>query len=374
MNRIATRIAVLVLTALVPLALVACGGGDSGGEDPQQVIDETFSNDQSITSGVLDLALNASAGDQGSFSASLKGPFQTEEGNAAAIPQLDWTVNASGEGAGQSFNFDGGLTVTEDNAYVTYQGQAYEVGKEAFKQAQSSFESQAGQSSSKSQGFAESCKQAIQQAGGGGDESACEIDFSAWLTNLSNDGTSDVEGTDTDHISADVDIDQMFSDIGGLITAFPASGLSTSGLDPKQVQAQLEQVKGAVQSPHIDVYSGTDDHLLRKLDLSLTIDPSEIASGTPVPVPPVDLEFSITFSDVNQSQTVEAPSGAKPISDLLSQLGLGGLGPLSGVGGSSLGGGTTLPGGGSASAGDYNTCIQQATSPADYKQCLKLLQ
>ena len=53
-------------------------------------------------------------------------------------------MSATGEGAGQSIDFSGGLVVTEDNAYVEYNGKAYEVGTEQFAQLREQFEAQAG--------------------------------------------------------------------------------------------------------------------------------------------------------------------------------------------------------------------------------------
>ena len=118
------------------LLIAGCGGDDSSDVDPQTVIDETFSNEETISSGNLSLTFGGSAdGEQGgSFEASLSGPFQGDPDDPAAIPQLDWTGSISGEGAGQSISFEGGLTVTEDNAYVEYGGNAYEVGTETFGQ------------------------------------------------------------------------------------------------------------------------------------------------------------------------------------------------------------------------------------------------
>src|SRR5919198_2563165 len=79
-----TRIRLLSLAAVSILGagLVAgCGGDDGGDEDPQQVIDETFSNDQEVNSGVIDLSLSGSAEgeDAGNIDASLSGPFQGDE-------------------------------------------------------------------------------------------------------------------------------------------------------------------------------------------------------------------------------------------------------------------------------------------------------
>ena len=85
--------------------------------------------------------------------------------------------------------------VTDDNAYVEYKDQAYEVGTTGVQRVQhSQMESQAQSSGADAPAaFPEQCSNAIEQAGG--DASACDIDFASWLTNLTNDGTEDVGGT-----------------------------------------------------------------------------------------------------------------------------------------------------------------------------------
>jgi hypothetical protein len=83
----------------------------------------------------------------------------------------------------------------------------------------------------------------------------------------------------------------------------------------------------------------------------------------------VNVNFSITFSDVNQPQTITAPSNSKPISELLNQLGISGL---PGVGGST--GGFGVPGGsGGAGSSAYQNCINNASSSADFQKCAQKL-
>jgi hypothetical protein len=336
-------VAVLAIALPVPVVVAGCGGGSSSNnEDPQQVLDQTFSNPTKITSGNLDISLDGSAeGDQsGTFNASISGPFQAEGNDPTAFPQFDLTANVSGSAGGPSISFDGSLIATKDNAYVEYQDQAYEVGTDLFKQFTTSYAQAAQQSQTqKGQNF-------FEQFG---------IDPATWLTNVSNEGTTDVEGTDTIHIHGDADIAKIFSD---LQKVSQQAGGTTQQVTPEQ----LNMVEDAVKQASIDVYSGTDDHLLRKLSLALQIEPP---AGTGATVSSVDVNFSIAFSDVNQPQTITAPSNAKPLSELLNQLGIPGL---PGLGGST--GGFSLPGGtGGASGSSYQNCIAQAKTPSDIQKC-----
>jgi hypothetical protein len=344
LTRIRTLVAVLAIAVPVPAVVAGCGGGSSSnGEDPQKVLDETFNNPTKISSGKLAISLDGSAEGQqsGSFNASISGPFQADQNDPTAFPQFDLTASVSGSQGGPSLSFNGSVIATKDNAFVEYQNQAYEVGTSVFKQF--------------TQAYAQAAKQSQAQK----NQSVFErfgIDPSTWLTNVSNEGTTDVEGTSTIHIHGDADVAKIFSDLQKLSQQ---TGSSTQQFTPDQ----LNQLKSAVKQASIDVYSGADDHLLRKLGLSLQITPP---SGSGANVSSVNVNFSITFSDVNQSQTITGPSNAKPLSDLLQQLGIPGL---PGLGGST--GGLSIPGGGSSGgpSSSYQNCIAQAQTPADIQKC-----
>jgi hypothetical protein len=380
LTRFRKLLPLIAVLCVAPVALIACGD-EGGDEDPQTVIDETFSNQETVTSGVLDLSFEGSAeGTQsGSFSASLSGPFQGEENNPTAFPQLQWDASLNAEGAGQSFTFEGGLIVTEDNAFVEYQGETYEVGTDTFQQfkqmaeqsaAQTQEQQQEGQSFTET--FTAQCETAVEQSGG--DPSACDIDFSSWLTNLENEGTEDIEGTATTKISGDLNVDQMLSDLAEL-------GQATGGATQvPDLESQIQQISDAVSDASFSVYSGESDRIIRGLDLNLGIDPSGIPGAEEAGVESADLTFTFRLSSVNEPQTIEAPSGAKPLEDLLGQFGVSGLplGSLGGVGGTggvpSVPGGSGVPGGGSAAPSQqYFDCVAQAKTPQDLQDCEALL-
>ena len=348
MSRIRARAAIFALVLVLPAAVAGCGG-DGGGdsEDPSEVLRQTFDNPKGISSGQLGISLDGSAeGTQsGNLTAAIEGPFQSDEGNSTAFPQLDLnaTINTSGP-----FDFEGGLIATKDNAYVEYQGQAYEVGSSYFRRF--------------TRAYAQSVRQAQAQQGNQGDSSIFErlgIDPQTWLTNLSNEGDEEVEGTETIHIHGDADVDQIVSDLGRILQRAP--GGAAQAVDP----AQLEQVKSAIEDASLDVYSGKDDRILRKLSLSLSIVPPEGPGDSGVTR--VNFDLSVTVSDLNKPQTISAPSNAKPLSGLLGQLGDGALGTL----GPSGGGGDL--GGGGGPAPDYLKCIEDAQTPDEVNECASQL-
>jgi hypothetical protein len=372
-------LALICALALPTVVVAGCGDDDGGGdEDPGVVLEQIFNNDERISSGVLNLSLEASAeGDQGgSFSASLGGPFQGDADDPNAVPQLDLTASVSGEGAGQSVDFEGGLTVSEDNAFVTYQDQAYEVGEETFGQVRDQLEAQAGAAQDTQDGSEASLGAFFEQF---------DIDPTTWLSELENEGTEDIDGESAIHLHGVADVQQILSDLVDIGSQVP--GAEAQGLDPAQIEEQLSQVEQFISEATIDVYGGEDDRLLRGLDVNLGIEPPQEAG-----VSNVDLVFSLRLSEVNESQTIEAPSDAQPIEDLLGQfgvdpealgdlgnLGAGGLGGGAGGGaGGGGGGGAGGPGAGGGTTPDfdaYQRCVEEAgDDTAELLACGELLQ
>ena len=378
MTRFRMLFVVCALFAAAAL-VVACGGGSGGGsssESPQKVLDQTFSGDTaSIDSGNLDLTVKVDvSGDQGgSLDAKLSGPFENQ--GKSKVPKLDLKVSASGNGSdSQNFNFDGGLTSTGDAAYVNYKGSDYQVDQSLFDRFKQQVESAAGQQTKK-QGSAKALFNALGIK-----------DPKSLLTNLSNDGSADVEGTQTTHVSGDLDVAQLIDGLknaAGSANALGALGGSSSQLPSQQ---DLDQIRNSIKTAHFDVYSGNDDHILRRLTIDLSIEPP---SGS---TKKVDVNFDFTIGDVNQPQTIEAPSNPKPFSELLSSLGVpaGALGQLGSLGLGSSGGGSSSGGSGSSSGGSGSTsplpgssgnaqqaqkylqCISKAGSAADLQKCQSL--
>ena len=244
MTRIRARVAILALILVLPAAVAGCGGdGGGGGEDPSEVLDQTFNNPEQITSGQLGISLDGSAeGASREPDGDDRGAVPDRRRRPDGVPAAGSERSVSASGAGQSFDFEGGLIVTEDNAFVEYQGQAYEVGLVRLPAVQGRSTEQSARQARPSRA---SRRSSIFERFG--------IDPQTWLTNVSNEGDEDVEGTETIHIHGDADVEQIFSDLARIAERVP--GDAAAGLDP----AQLDQVKSAIQEASLDVYSGKDD-------------------------------------------------------------------------------------------------------------------
>jgi hypothetical protein len=331
------------------LALLAgCGGGDDGGvsgpsadssTDPKTVLDTALGSEGTpIESGVLTLALDVQGSASGALNATVSGPFQSN--GEESLPSVDLDVKADVQ-AGAPISLEGNLTITPDGVFIGYGGENYELDQATFDMLQQSYQ----QSS-----------QAQQDQGAGGSLSQFGIDPANWLANLKNEGTEDVDGTETVHISGDADIPRLTQDLERVAAA---TGSVDSG--------GLSDLRNSIKAASIDVFADSSNSALRKLDV--TLDVAEPSSGSTD-----KLTFSIGIADPNQDQDIEAPSDAKPLEDLLGQVpglaeSLGGVGGTTAPQGSAGG----VPPVSSKSTEKYYDCVAQAKSPQAITDCQKLL-
>ena len=337
---------------LLAVALIAGCGEDeesAGGDtDPQTVLDRALGGGEPIESGVLDLEFNLeSATDPGgTISATLQGPFQSS--GDGGLPELDFDVTALVDAAGSNLDFEGGLTLTPEAGFISYAGTAYELDSETFDLLQSSY----AQSSELEEEQGE--ENSLAQFG---------IDPSAWVTDLTNEGTEDLNGTEVVHVSGTADVGKMVDDLN---TVAEQTGQSEQ-LDP----AALEQLNASVEQADIDVYASTEDSTLRQFDLAVQLaDPTGSGGGD------TTVSLSIGIGEPGEEQEIEAPADAEPIEALLQQFpsgvgSLGGLGgteavpPPSGDPGAASGSGDT--------ATEYFDCAAAATTPEEVEACAALL-
>jgi hypothetical protein len=350
-----TRIRAVFVIALAlasALLVAACGGGND--EDPQQVLHETFSNPTSIRSGTfdLDVRIETEGGENpGKLEAKLGGRFQTRD--SGQFPLFDFDVSLHGEGGSQSFSGTGGLTSTGDRAFVKFQGTEYAVPQALYEEFVTTYAQLQRQNGSQGAGLLQDLN----------------IRISDWLTDLKNEGTEDIEGTKTIHISGEANVPKLVED---LKTIARRAGSAAGKINP----AEFDQLNNTIESGDIDVNSGEDDKLLRRLQLDFDLKPPE---GTPGAPDSVTFFLQLNLADVNGAQTVRGPANAQPLQTLLDRYGidLGRLGNTlrGGIGTSGAlpesGGSTTAP---SASASQrYQQCLQQASGVAALQQCAGLL-
>lgn len=367
---------IFLLAAFAALAAIlsACGGGGGGSsEDPQKVIESaTF---EGIESGEMDVSVDVkSKGDKGgNLTAELSGPFQTT--GKESLPELALAIKAKGDAEGESIDFDGGLTVLGDRAFIAYGGKNYEVDPTTFGFIKSGFEEAAQEGSKESQGAeVTACQKAAES-----------LDLGEFVDNLENEGSEDVDGTGTTKLSGDLDPKTAVDAIIKL-SENPAcsSELDATGALPlDELKEEQSELTGAIKNAHITMNIGEDDHIPRKVTAEMTIEPKGTGETA-------EVEFELTLSKVNEKQTITAPAGAESIEKLFEQLGVNPfelLGMLQGGGSGGLG--DLLEGvGGSGEAAqaeelelpsvedskEFTECLDNSESAADVQKCATLME
>lgn len=365
-----------LLAALLALttAFAACGG-DGGSDDPQQVIDDATL--EGVESGSLDVSLGVkSEGKEGGdVDVTISGAFQGKD--SEDLPELAITASADGTSEGEKIDFEGGLTLLTDRAFVNYEGDDYEVDPTTFGIIKQSFEQAQNQGGEGNAADITACQEAAEG-----------MEVADFISNLKSEGDADVDGTSTTKVSGDLNTASAIDAIIELAED-PACSTQLEAAGPLPID-ELEEAKdeltGAIKKAHIEVYVGDDD-IVRRIAAELTVEPED-AKGEKV-----EINFELTLSGVNEEQEISGPAKAEPIQELFQELGvnpielletlssgeglgdlleeltesdLPGVGSLSGSGGSSGGGGDGRQA--------YLECLKEARTSSDLQQCASMIQ
>jgi hypothetical protein len=299
--------ALVMLAAALP---VGCGGG-SGGEDVTGVLDRAFA--QSIESADVELDAQFEVDGIGGLDAPVRieatGPYVAGDGG---LPRLDIDLAVSAQGAGQTVS--AGVLSTGERAFVKFGGEFYEQPAEAVQRADRELrEGQGGEGTS------------LGDLG---------LEPSDWVAEGRDQGEQEVAGVQTRHVSAQLDVRALLSDLNGLAQrSQEAVGGVPPGTPSPLTEEQLDQVEEVVDDPRFDVYVGVEDDVVRRISANLQFVVPEEDREDVGGIEGGSLRFSLELADVGGDQQVEAPESARPIADLAQQLqGLGGLGALGGGG------------------------------------------
>jgi len=341
--------------------LASCGGDSeqadpgqraSASSDPASLLRTTFANAGKMKSATVDFKLRIDprrSGD-GPVTAHLSGPFASQGENQ--LPRFAWTAElASG---GQTFN--AGATYDGKKAYIGLMGTPYVVSDLVTRQ------------------FVAGYEQALKtrRAKGGLVLGSLGIDFTQWLPDATNEGEAQVGDAKTIKISGKADVKQVIADLEK-ITA-KASALTVPGtsrrIPTKLTPEQKAAAEKAIKNLTVDVYTGAEDSILRRLVVNADLQDaaSKIDAG---------VLLDLTFTKVGQEQTITAPSNPKPFTELLKAVDAAGLADL-GLGGPAPGGGSdsTVPDSSNTpnNVDKYATCIEQAKGDAaTARKCAALL-
>jgi hypothetical protein len=269
----------LLVALLAVLALAGCGG--SGEESATDILGETADNLSEIESGdlTLELLLSGTEGEQQGFT--LEGPFSLE-GERLPTAELRYSQIAGPQRAELTF------ISTGNQAFVEVDGAAYTLPVRLVAE--------------------------IEQATGEleADGLGERIEIGNWIENPTRADGGEVGGADTDLIRADLNVVNV---VNGLVEI--AAAFSGSEPPPKIEGQAAEQVEGAVESARIEVYTGKEDRLLRRLLISLDFSPK--APADVKRALGVNVDFELGISDPNKEVSVSAPESPRPYSELVGE-------------------------------------------------------
>jgi hypothetical protein len=362
----------VIVVLLAGLGVAACGSASSSSSDPGTLLNQTFTGTHKVTSGVLKLSLtidpSGSAALNGPITLSFGGPFQTR--GSGKLPASNFTVSASALGRNLSL----GILSTGTSGYVTLQGTSYQMPQATFQKLESSF-AQVTSSSGTGQGSGTLAKLGIHPL--------------RWLTNPTTVGTENVGGAETTHIHAGVNVQAMLADLNTFFEkASSVSGSAGAALKSGIPPATRDKIAAAIRHPSVDVWTGTNDKTIRRLTVALTVPVSGNLSSQLGGLRSADIGLTLQYSNVNQPQTITAPTTVRPFSEFQRKVATfmqGVQGATAGVlGGAGTSGGTSGGGTSSGSAGTstgsaanvqkYSQCIQQAAGDvAKMQKCASLL-
>jgi hypothetical protein len=148
------------------------------------------------------------------------------------------------------------------------------------------------------------------------------IDPRRWLTNPRDAGTLEVDGVQTEHLSAGVDVATMLGDVAKLVGGAGAgAGGGASGasgaIGASGLAGSLTLLTQAITSARVDIYTGVDDHMLRRFDVALSFSVPAAAAGAVDGLSGGSLTLDATLSDLDKPQTIAPPANVQPQSRLL---------------------------------------------------------
>ncbi len=275
MRRLALAFALTVLVA------GGCGGGSS--PDPGDALAETARNLGEIRSGTMELRVTVgSEGEEAGFA--LAGPFAfaDDEGELPRA-ELEYTQSAGAESETVTF------VSTGDKAFVVVGGEAFELPDDQVATLRGT------------------------GAGGGSGVSGLEeLRIDDWFQEPEVSDGGEVGGADTDRIRAGLDVVATANDLLEI-----AGALGSNFAGPLEGES-AEQLRRAVESATIEVYTGKEDRLLRRLVVEARFraaPPPELEEAFAA-LPRADFRLELTITDPNSEITVEEPANAQPLPGL----------------------------------------------------------
>jgi hypothetical protein len=217
-----TRLASFAFALAAALAAAGCGGTNA-----TSTVSETTKNLAKIHSGVLDLKLLVTPRSGEPFGFELKGPFSLRPGKLP-VARVAYIQTANGRSARATFVSDG------NRAWVISNGRTAEL-------------------SAEQAGSLRTSTQALGSSGGG----LSTFDVGAWIDEPKASGGVGA----TDRVTGRLDVVAAANGLMGLAALAGRNGTQIEGAD-------ADRLRQATRASSVELLTGKDDRLLRRLRLS----------------------------------------------------------------------------------------------------------
>jgi hypothetical protein len=236
---------------------------------PEELLQTAFQGGK-IESSAFDATISGS-GDDSKLRLELSGAFERGAANDVPEAEVDFELAANGQRA------EGGFVSLGDEAFFTRGDTGWRVPDEAWSPLVEAVASGAGAE-----------PQSL----------ALPFDPQTWIRDVKSDGTETLDGVETTHIAAAVDVRRVLEDV------FPLARQSGTQLPSARDAART------VKRAEFEVWVGNEDRVLRRLS-------ADVAFATPPELRgPNDsarnqISFDLSLTGVNQPQDIEAPANVR---------------------------------------------------------------
>ena len=284
------RAPLLLLALLAALVAGACGGREAS------VVDRAF--EDPVRSAQVTLRLTVDGAEGQDRALELAGPWRSN--GPGQLHSFDWRARVA---AGSDGAFEGRLVSTGENLFVEHRGETYEVGEARVAELERRAAAQRRQ-----QGDVD----------GAEDLERLGVDPKAWFPE-SDEEDAEVAGVPTTKVTGTLDVERAVRDVARLLRR-PELQAQLGGRVPSATELRL--LAAVLEDPRFELHAGREDGKLRRLAATARVVPPR-GEGAPVTV-----RFALELRDVDQPVRIDAPSGGRPIEELLQQL----HGPTAGAG------------------------------------------
>jgi len=268
----------------------------TGSLTADQAVAAAFSGSGSLDSGRIaaELSLKLVGGQGQAFSVNVDGKFQSREGK---VPLFDFDLSVkTGDGGRRA-----GAVSLGDRGFLTRGDTGYRVPDAVWTE------------------LANARRQITSYAKGGtGSEAGIlGVDPRAWLTDVEDKGEAQVDGVMTRHVSARVDATKLVRDL---------VPLARQGGAQVNLPRNLDQiVSRAVKRADVELWVGSKDRILRRMNVDLELDFSALSAGAADEVGRAQVTLDLDLTGVNETQQIEAPARIvrAPANDPISTAALG---------------------------------------------------